>query len=174
MADIAMISIEGVLAKRRDEGESFAISPPIMPGIKLMTALGTMFKLALVTDEENLGPVEHFLRTNHIRDHAYLMGRKQTQVTYDHRELRAAQLQDARGGHGLVIGLVVDPDPNVVSDALRSGLVGLVFAHPSYQRPEFRPDAEQGVKAWADIEAEMLAQKELKETDPRLTPGIGV
>lgn len=174
MASVAAVSIEGVLAKQAGEDESFAISAPIQTGLKLLVGLSSMFKLVLLTDEEDMEVVDHFLKLNSINHHALLLGRHPWQVTYDHVELRDAQLAELRGQLTLPVSMLVDPDPRVAVMAMNKGVVGLVFAHPQYQRPEFRPDALQGVKAWGDIEAEITEQKVLREADPRLTPGLGV
>jgi hypothetical protein len=171
---IAAISIEGVLAHDRKDETSFAAQAPIMTGLRLLVAIQQMHKTALLTDETDTGPVEYFLRQNQIKGHAYLIARQPWQAALNHAELRAAQLEHLRGGLGMPVTLLLDADPSVIAQSMHKGVPGLLFAHPRFQRPEFRPDDERGVRAWDEITLEIESQRELKARDPRLEPGLGL
>ena len=64
--------------------------------------------------------------------------------------------------------MVVTADLDLATKLLQEGLDTLVFLHPTYLRPEFRPDGRQGVRSWAAIEAEMDKQIEMIKEDPRV------
>jgi hypothetical protein len=68
--------------------------------------------------------------------------------------------------HGKV-GLIVTADTELAKKLLEIGLDTLLFLHPSYLRPEFRPDGRQGMKSWALIEEEIDKQIEMMKEDPR-------
>lgn len=71
---------------------------------------------------------------------------------------------------GWDVQFYVDQQPSAVAEAMRKGVVGVVFAAPEYQRPEFRPDARDGApREWASIEAEQQRQRETRATDQRTT-----
>ena len=66
------------------------------------------------------------------------------------------------------VEVVVTADLDLATKLLQEGLDTLVFLHPTYLRPEFRPDGRQGVRSWAAIEAEMDKQIEMIKEDPRV------
>ena len=63
---------------------------------------------------------------------------------------------------------VVTANVEVAKDLLEQGLDVLLFLHPNYLRPEFRPDGRKGIKMWADIEQEIDKQLEMFKEDPRV------
>ena len=65
------------------------------------------------------------------------------------------------------VELVVTGDTDLAKKLLEIGLDTLLFLHPSYLRPEFRPDGRQGMRSWAAIEEEMDKQIEMLREDPR-------
>ena len=66
------------------------------------------------------------------------------------------------------VEIVVTADLDLGKKLLQEGLDTLLFLHPTYLRPEFRPDGRQGVRSWAAIEAEMDKQIEMIKEDPRV------
>ena len=66
------------------------------------------------------------------------------------------------------VELVVTGNVELAKRLLEIGLDTLLFLHPTYLRPEFRPDGRQGMKAWADIENEIDKQIEMIKEDPRV------
>jgi hypothetical protein len=171
---IAAVSIEGVLARPERDTVNFASMAPVQAGLRLLVALKQMYKVILLTDEEDTTYVEHFLKQYNVEGHAYLLHRERWQVNMSHLELRMAQFDHVRGQLSIPLSMVIDADPSVAASAMHKGMVALLFAHPTYQRPEFRPDDERGVRAWEDIDREITEQRELKGGDPRLMPGIGI
>jgi hypothetical protein len=164
-----LLSVEGVLAAApTDPGALFPASLPVRPGIRLLEALGEHYKVVLATDEANPDFVEHWLKQQGLTDfYGVLVNRLKTEVDLDHTQLRCAQFARMRGS-GFQVDFVVDTDPAVITHVMQQGFVGMLFAHPQYLRPEFRPDSERGQKTWAEIEAEQEHQAVLRSGDVRL------
>ena len=66
------------------------------------------------------------------------------------------------------LDLVVTADIELSKRLLEMGMDTLMFLHPTYLRPEFRPDSRQGVKSWAEIEIESEKQIAMRREDPRI------
>ena len=66
------------------------------------------------------------------------------------------------------VELVVTGNTELAKKLLEEGIDTLLFLHPSYLRPEFRPDGRQGKKSWADIEEEIDKQIEMMKEDKRV------
>lgn len=66
------------------------------------------------------------------------------------------------------VEVIVTADTDLAKKLLEIGLDTLLFLHPSYLRPEFRPDGRQGVKSWKSIEDEIDKQLEMIREDPRV------
>jgi hypothetical protein len=171
---IAAIGIEGILAADPKDDRLFASRSPIQSGLRLVAALKQMYKLVFITDELDVVPVEHFLKVNQAPEWAYLLARREWQADADATEARLQQLDTLRGDLGMAVALYLDADPQAVAGAMMKGIPSLLMAHPQYARPEWRPDDERGVKSWAEIQAGVLRQKELKGQDPRLAPNFGL
>ena len=65
------------------------------------------------------------------------------------------------------VELIVTADTDLAKKLLEIGLDTLLFLHPTYLRPEFRPDGRQGQRSWAAIEEELDKQLEMYKEDPR-------
>lgn len=65
------------------------------------------------------------------------------------------------------VEVIVTADTELAKKLLEIGLDTLLFLHPSYLRPEFRPDGRQGMRSWAAIEEELDKQMEMLKEDPR-------
>jgi len=65
------------------------------------------------------------------------------------------------------VDFVVTGDTDIAKELLEHGIDSMLFLHPQYIRPEFRPDGRQGVKMWKEIEDEVNKQIELYKEDPR-------
>lgn len=66
------------------------------------------------------------------------------------------------------LDLVVTGNVELSKELLEQGIDTLLFLHPTYLRPEFRPDSRQGVKSWAAIEQELEKQANMIREDPRV------
>lgn len=65
------------------------------------------------------------------------------------------------------LDMVITGDIELAKKLLELGIDTLMFLHPTYLRPEFRPDGRQGVRSWAVIQEEMEKQDQMHLNDPR-------
>lgn len=163
-----MMGIEGVLAQPPEPGQLFAAANPINTGVALMKVLSESHRIVLATTHADRGSVDHWLRQQGLTSfYGALLLREAIEADLTYEALRASQFARLRGLGGYV-HLVIDADPVVIGHVMREGTVGLLFAHPVYMRPEFRPDSARGARAWQDIADEVEHQNLLKATDVRL------
>jgi len=66
------------------------------------------------------------------------------------------------------IEFVVTDDSDLAKALLELSINVLVFLHPRYAKPEFRPDGRAGVKSWEAITEELDKQQGLYTEDPRV------
>jgi hypothetical protein len=162
MAPYVVVAIEGVLA-RPVERATLSSAMPIPEGTRLYLALKKVFKVALVTLENDEIVAEHWLARNGLKGHTSLWGR--IGLVDEPAQIRAEQLMELRArGHAL--DLFVDANPKAVARAVGLGVTGLVFASPAYARPEFRPDAALRVRPWDELAEEVGRQNELRAREP--------
>lgn len=139
MSSTFVVTLDGIIRKT---GTAAALNPG---GLALYRALATTGRLAILcgTDPEN---AEWFLRTNGLASHAYVVpesveaaptiaGRRRAQISF----LRS------QGSH---IEFVIDPDPEVIAALHEDGVPGLLYLHPQFSQPSFRPDYESVAKPW--------------------------
>lgn len=148
-----LIACEGVL--RNTTGA------PIPEGISLYAMLCQGYRVSLCLDGP-LREAEHWLRVNGLDRHDHVLD---SSVEYAGVDLRDRQMEIERISSR--IDMVLDPSPERVASAMRKGIPALLFMHPRYTRPEFRPDLTRKIRPWATIAAEIDAQKEI-ERDQRL------
>ena len=159
MAGYAVMALEGVLAS---DGRGIATSEPIPAGLQLYVALRKYYKLVLLTHDDHEERCERWLGQQGIKAHTMLVtgagaGRDPLE--------RATQLTDLRG-RGFPLDLYIDSSPAAIAEALRLGVTSLLFSSPRYSRPEFRPDAKTVVREWAELEAEVRANRTEVEPVP--------
>lgn len=166
MPGIVQIGIEGVLGRER-QGQPLV---PIQPGMLLYHALCPYWSVALVSGRHSRHSdmIEHWLAVQGMAHHAYILFAEDWDEDLVDTRLRQLQALRARGN----VEMVIDADPKVVAKTLRQGATSLLFTHPSYSRPEHRPDvsAADRVRPWATITEEVELQRVLTVTDTR---GVG-
>jgi hypothetical protein len=148
-----LVALDGVL--RNETGG------PIYEGILLYRSLCQTYKMILCCDTP-IFEAEHWLKIHGLNLHDETLD---DSVAIVNTDLRIRQLKLSRKQAN--IELLVDPDPERVALSMREGVTSLLFCHPKYQRPEFRPESKDSRRSWADIQDEVLRQKGI-ETDPRL------
>ena len=142
-----LIACEGVL--RTPTGA------PIPEGIALYAMLCQGYRVVLCLD----GPVseaEHWLISNGFTLHDAVMDHTLAYTGMDLRE-RHVDVERTKGR----VEMLVDPSPERVAMGLRKGITSILFAHPQYARPEFRPDLTRKIRPWESIAAELDAQNEI-------------
>ena len=162
----ALIAVEGVL------GEHSTVHGfhPIVEGVRFARALRSEYQLVFATVQKDTNSVEFWLKINGMGRPAFyedLMCREDRWTDSDDASLLALQAQSLRAsGHDLK--LVVSSDPQAILAASQFGFPCLFFVNPTYRWAEYRPDKKRLPRQWQDIDDEMLRQRELKATDPRL------
>ena len=134
---------------------------PIYQGLALYRMFNEDVRVILLTDERE-------------KTHRWLLEHKINKIDdlFDHTlpgvidepELEQVKYCRSQGK----VEIVVTADLDLGKKLLQEGLDTLLFLHPTYLRPEFRPDGRQGVRSWAAIEAEMDKQIEMIKEDPRV------
>lgn len=72
-------------------------------------------------------------------------------MVFGAREDRVMQLRRIRHEWGYPISMVIEPDPDTAADLMAAGHTVLLFMHPAYSRPEWRPDHKFTVTSWDEI-----------------------
>lgn len=159
----AVIPVEGVL--RKPSGV------PDDAGRRLYHGLAGTYRIVLVALEadsavqmsEWLG-MEGFTKHDHI---VYPMGWA--------RGIRIPQwLNIARSlklGYGYDVDVIVVTDPADAKVLIENGYSTMLWTRAAYALPEWRPDHKAGVQPWADLTAEIEAQRAARATDNRMREG---
>ena len=155
-----LVEIEGVLRGDRDE--------PISQGIILVAQLAAYNQITFIT-EMNKAQAEQWINVNKVVDYDALYDSSADLVG---EPLIERQIKLARSKGNL--DLLITNNPSVWAFAFDQGITPMMFAVPSYTRPEFRPDAPKRVRAWNDIEEAITKQNELRTQDARMKRGEGV
>ena len=145
--------VDGVL---RSESGS-----PIYQGLALYRMFNEDVRVILLTDERE--KTNRWLLEHKINKFDDLIDRNVPGVLED-PDIEQVKYVRSQGK----VELVVTSDTELAKKLLEIGLDTLLFLHPTYLRPEFRPDGRQGMKAWADIENEIDKQIEMIKEDPRV------
>jgi hypothetical protein len=66
------------------------------------------------------------------------------------------------------IEFVVTDDVDLAKTLVEMSVTVLVFVHPKYVKPEFRPDGRIGMKSWNAITEELDKQQGLLQEDTRI------
>lgn len=175
MAKLVVVAAEGVIC-RRDGQNAFRANQPIGPGMDLIASFNGIYNIAVVTAEDDPKVVQRWLTDHGLRQHySYLVERKVT-MPEEPAQRFLAQCRLLRS-QGFAIGMVVVSDPAMAAAAHAEGYTCLLFTHPQYARPEWRPDDDRGMRAWADIEEDMATQARLKagqseESDGRFEEAV--
>lgn len=165
---VVAVSVEGVIHEHPKPGESWLAGHPIADGVRLVVALSSGYEVALLTEETKHDDVSWWLRQQALKEfYGLVMVRQPVQVGMDYLALREAQIRSLRALHG--VALVVDTSPAVIAMCLRMGIPSMLFTHPKFTRPEFRPDHDSG-RTWDEIVAAQEHDNVLKRQDVRLAP----
>lgn len=155
--NIAM-SVDGILRNPND-------SAPIMSGVLLYYSLVKSHRVTLIFDTAARDKVQHWLRINNMTEHAGEIY-WELEDPEDIVERREKQLGKIRAQGSL--SLMVESDPSVAEMLLVKGIPTLLYLHPSYMRPEHRPDYEEEITPWGSLLDEVKRQRTMRSMDTRL------
>ena len=145
--------VDGVL---RSESGS-----PIYQGLALYRMFNEDVRVILLTDERE--KTNRWLLEHKINKFDDLIDRNVPGVLED-PDIEQVKYVRSQGK----VELVVTSDTELAKKLLEIGLDTLLFLHPTYLRPEFRPDGRQGIRSWAAIEEDIDKQIEMIREDPRV------
>lgn len=151
--------IDGVM--RHEHGEGV-----IQQGHALYQLLKETGRLALITLDD-LDRTKYWLETNGYTEHVYLIGPDPTDAGLPVPQQRLRQLRRLQRTAAGMMSFYVEPDPETAAAAFAEGMTALLFLHPRYQRPSFRPDYEGAIRPWDVLTAEVERQRSLKARDVR-------
>lgn len=157
MPGTALVALDGVL--RGPHGQ------PLTEGVALYYALSHVYRLVVLTDDDDKPADDHWLKVEGLREHVEVISPGQVALRGD--GVRERQLAYCRG-RGMTVALLLDASPANIAVAVRHGVAGVLFTQPRYARPEFRPDSSRGARAWGELAAELEAQAEMHTSDYRL------
>lgn len=133
---------------------------PLYEGRDLYLALAPSKKVTVLCkdreDAERWMKLSNFGDVAETIDYSYI-------TAVDNKDLALVQYCRSQGK----IELVVTADVPLAEKMLEDGLHVLLFLHPMYMRPEFRPDG-RGRKSWDDITIELDKQQQLYLEDKRV------
>lgn len=155
-----VITIEGVLQK-------VVTYAPIPSGIALYHSLADNYNILLITENDNKAYIDDWLVLENLTKHGNVTYNDSSLAGKTAAERRLYQVNTLRA-RGYAIDFVIDPDPSVSAALLSVGIPVLNFLHPSYSLPQWRPDYEEHVKPWKEIEEEAERQARLRAEDNRL------
>ena len=149
-----LIFLDGVM---RNQAQT-----PIYEGVALYKVLKESNKLSVLC--AHTADAERWLKLNNMGsideaiDHTFISGAEEKD-----KDLRLVEYCRSKGK----VELVITADVELAKYLLEEGLHVLLFLHPTYLRPEFRPDG-RGRKAWAAITDELDRQVDMFSSDARV------
>jgi len=149
-----VVELDGVLRGSNEE--------PIGTGVIMTGTLSVYNKLTLLSSSTQK-ETKYWLDVNKIVDFDLIMD---SSIALPDEPLAERQLNVCRSRGP--VDLFITNNPTTWAYAFEQGIPSVMFAVPSYTRPEFRPDAPKKVRAWGDIEAAIEKQNSLKTNDARL------
>jgi rRNA-processing protein FCF1 len=149
-----LMFVDGVIRKERD----LSI---ILDGSALYKSLNENYRVILLTDDKEKTSV--WLKTNNLAKNMDDLWEVEDSLLGD-SELRAIETIRSKGK----IDFVVTNNLDLAKSLIEVGILVMMFLHPQYVRPEFRPDGRSGVKSWQAITEELDIQQGLYDEDKRL------
>jgi len=150
-----LVDLDGVLRGSKDQ--------PISQGVIMVGTLSSWNKITLMSSLDK-NQTRQWLDVNKIVDFDKVID---SSAGLAGEDLGERQINHARSLGA--IDLFITNDPVRWAYAFGQGIACVMFAVPSYTRPEFRPDAPKRVRAWSEIEKAVEEQNALRTKDARLT-----
>lgn len=147
-----IVFVDGVLRSQLNK-------QPILEGVSLYKSIKEKNSIVVVGNDKR-DATEHWLRSHKIDFDDIL---ENSTITHGKDEFAQCQHLRAKGK----IEFVITANVELSKQLLEYGYNTLLFLHPLYLRPEFRPDAPEGIKPWAEIEKEYDRQLGMYMDDSR-------
>lgn len=134
-----------------------------MAGVAMLTAVMHVYDVVLLTRVDG---TEDWLFEQGIHGYASLL--KIEDVSYSPAVSLAWFANHVRFDYKYPIELYIVADPNEASLLFEAGYMVTLFMHPTYARPEWRPDAVKRLRPWGELAAIMQTQAAQKAADERI------
>jgi hypothetical protein len=134
---------------------------PIYEGISLYKSLNVNGTVMLACADQD--EAARWCKEHKLTDIDGFISNK-TVGEYEDKDFLKIKHQQASGP----LHLVVVADIELAKTCLQNGIKTLLWLHPVYLSPKFRPDGRVGRKSWDDLVGELDRQVELMAEDNRL------
>lgn len=152
------IVVNGILRQPND-------SSVIIPGLLIYKSLVKDHRVSLIIDSAAKEKVQYWLLMNSLIDHVNEVYWDETDPE-DSGERRLRQIGRLRKQGP--IGLVYEADTIAATKLLQAQIPTMLFLHPQYTHPDFRPGVRDEPTPWNDLLGEKIRQQEARATDTRL------
>lgn len=153
------ISLHGVLQTSQ--------GAPNPQGIALYHAMSSIGRL-IVLGGLDVEKDAWFLATNNLTTHI-LYEPEVLESGPTELDRRSQQISRIRAS-GMSIDLLVDPDPSVIAMVHDRGLAAMLYLHPKFTQPAFRPDYKSEATPWQKLLKSVEYQERLKVAAASLFP----
>lgn len=134
------ITLHGVLQQHN--------GAPNRQGIDLYQALAGIGRVVVLGGPEQAKD-EYFLASNGLGLHVSYVPEDWSHSN-DQGAIRIKQVNDIRAA-GTPIDLVVEPDPQIAARIFDVSVPVLLYLHPRFSEPSFRPDFKSVAKPWDEM-----------------------
>lgn len=147
-----VVTVEGVLRKLTD-------------GSRITSGIDLVASLAHDTDYSGL----IFLTSGHAAEAEAWLDEQgiSRDLVLGAREDRIDQLRKIRHEWGYPVDFVIEPDPAIARKLMEEGYTTLLFLHPAYSKPDWRPDHQFAVRPWDDLAQQVADHARLRAQDKR-------
>jgi hypothetical protein len=150
--------VEGILRQPNDNGV-------IIPGLLIYKSLVKDHRVSLIFDSGNKEKINYWLLMNSLTEHVNEIYWEDTDPE-DTATRRLAQIGRLRKQGPL--SLVYEANTDAATKLLQAQIPTMLFLHPQYMHPDFRPGIKNEPTPWNNLLAEKIRQKEARATDTRL------
>lgn len=152
------IVVNGILRQPND-------SSVIIPGLLVYKSLVKDHRVSLIIDSAAKEKVQYWLLMNGLTDHVNEIYWDETDPD-DSSIRRLRQISRLRRQGPLA--LVYESDTEAATALLKAQIPTMLFLHPTYTHPDFRPGSAAEPTPWNDLLTEKVKQQEARATDTRL------
>lgn len=156
MNTVAIIHLEGVLV----QGTDLKASPPTKYGRALYEALKTQFALLILSSQPDTALARAWLKRESFAGYGSVFCRPDNTIL-DLVEWKVSKIREMQAESWPVM-LFVDSDPASIRAAFLEGVPTALISAPRYARPEWRPDADRGIKPWDTLVGTLEEEQLLK------------
>lgn len=152
------IVVEGILKQPADNSV-------IIPGLLIYKSLVKDHRVSLIIDSAAKEKVQYWLIMNGLTEHVNEIYWDETdpENTADRRIRQIARLRKQGP-----LSLVYESDTSAATKLFQSQIPVMLYLHPTYTHPDFRPGPSKEPTPWNDLLTEKVRQQEARATDTRL------